>query len=137
MIDIKVVKYQIFEQAERAYPDECCGALFGQALDGVKVISEIFPIVNAREAGERRRRFAIEPDEVMKAERAAAGKGLEVLGFYHSHPDHPAKPSAYDLEHALPAWSYPIVSVGSGRALEITSWLLSDDRERFSEEAIV
>ena len=137
MIDLKAVKPQIFGQAERIYPHECCGALFGQTLDGLKVVSEIFPLANAREPGEQYHRFVIEPDEVMKAERAAAKNGLAVLGFYHSHPDHPAKPSDYDREHALPVWSYPIVSVVSGRALEITSWLLSDDRERFSEEAII
>ena len=137
MIDLRSVKTHIFEQAERAYPSECCGALFGRALDGVKAVSEIFPLTNAREPGERHHRFVIEPDEVMKAERAAAKKGLEVLGFYHSHPDHPAQPSDYDREHALPVWSYPIVSVVSGRATEIMSWLLSDDRERFSEEAII
>lgn len=137
MIDIRIVKLKIFGEAERAYPDECCGALFGRILDGVKIISEIFPLTNAREPGARRHRFVIEPDEVMKAERAAAKKGLAVLGFYHSHPDHPAQPSDYDREHALPVWSYPIVSVASGRAMEITSWILSDDRENFREEVIV
>jgi proteasome lid subunit RPN8/RPN11 len=137
MIDLTVVNSEICEEAERAYPDECCGALFGQVLDGVKIISGIFPLANAREPGERHHRFVIEPDDVMKAERAAAKKGLEVLGFYHSHPDHPARPSAYDREHALPVWSYPIVSVVSGRAKGIMSWLLSDDRERFREEVIV
>jgi len=136
MIDLRGVQFEIFGQAERVYPDECCGALFGRVLDNVKIISEIFPLANAREPEARRRRFVIEPDEVMKAERAAAKKGLEVLGFYHSHPDHPAKPSAYDREHALPVWSYPIVSVVSGRAVEMTSWLLADDRESFREEVI-
>jgi len=137
MIDLAPVKSQIFGQAERAYPDECCGALFGLILGELKTVSEIFPLTNAREAEARHHRFVIEADEVMKAERAAAKKGLAVLGFYHSHPDHPARPSAYDREHALPVWSYPIVSVVSGRAVEMTSWLLLDDRERFSEEVIV
>ena len=137
MIDIKAVKSRIFEQAEQAYPNECCGALFGRILDGVKIISGIFPITNAREPGEQYHRFVIEPGDVMRAEREAAKKGLDVLGFYHSHPDHPAKPSDYDREHALPVWSYPIVSVMSGKAMEITSWRLADDREKFSEEKII
>jgi proteasome lid subunit RPN8/RPN11 len=94
-------------------------------------------VANAREPGAQYHRFVIWPEDVMKAERAATKKGLEVLGFYHSHPDHPAKPSDYDREHALPAWSYPIVSVVSGRAVEIMSWVLSDDRERFGDEVIV
>lgn len=137
MIDIKAVKPQIFEHAARTYPNECCGALFGLIINDIKIISEIFPIENAREAGEQYHRFVIGADGVMKAERAAAKKGLDVLGFYHSHPDCPAKPSDYDREHALPVWSYPIVSVISGKPAEITSWLLSDDREYFSEEAII
>ena len=137
MIDLRSVKLKIFGEAEGAYPDECCGALFGRITGEVKIISEIFPLANAREPDARGRRFAIEADEVMKAERAAAKKGLAVLGFYHSHPDHPAQPSDYDREHALPVWSYPIVSVVSGRATEMTSWLLSDDRENFREEVIV
>ena len=136
MIDIKAVSAQIIEHAEQTYPDECCGALLGLEADGVKTVCEILPITNAREQAEQYHRFTIEPDDVMKAERTAMKKGLDVLGFYHSHPDHPAKPSDYDREHALPVWSYPIVSVLSGKAAEIKCWLLSDDREIFNEEAI-
>jgi proteasome lid subunit RPN8/RPN11 len=73
----------------------------------------------------------------MRAERTAARKGLDVLGFYHSHPDHFAEPSDYDREHALPNWSYPIVSVQKGKAAEIRSWLLSDTRESYIEEVIL
>jgi len=87
VIDLRSVKLKIFGEAEGAYPDECCGALFGRITGEVKIISEIFPLANAREPDARGRRFAIEADEVMKAERAAAKKGLAVLGFYHSQRD--------------------------------------------------
>jgi len=93
-------------------------------------------IDNSSENEEQYHRFLITPEEMFKAERIARAEKLEIIGFYHSHPDHPSKPSDYDREHALPVWSYLIVSVVSGKAAEIMSWLLADDRERFSEEKI-
>ncbi|MDR1944496.1 MAG: M67 family metallopeptidase [Synergistaceae bacterium] len=126
------VKLAINAEGEWFYPDECCGVLFGGVdREGNRTVTEILPISNARETEERRRRFVIEADDFMRAESEARGKGLDVLGFYHSHPDHPAEPSAYDLEHALPFYSYAIVSVKGGTASELTVWELEGDRSKF------
>jgi len=92
------------------YPYECCGLLLGRfEKDGGKVVLETYPISNAREESAKRNRFLIQPEELLKGERYARSRKLEVVGFYHSHPDSPAVPSQYDLEHAWPTYSYIIV----------------------------
>lgn len=95
------------------------------------------PISNAREESAKRNRFLITPQELMRGERYARSRQLDIIGFYHSHPDHPAVPSGYDLDHALPVYSYVIVSVAQGRAGEVQSWELEADRSRFNPESIV
>jgi proteasome lid subunit RPN8/RPN11 len=114
------------------YPDECCGALIGRESDRVV---EAFALSNTT-SGERRRRFLIGPDEYRVSEARATELGASLLGFYHSHPDHPAVPSAFDLEHAWPNLSYVIVSVQAGRAEDVRSWKLRGDRSGFDEEAL-
>ncbi len=129
---------EIGAHGERDYPYECCGLLLGRfAEDGAKICAEIYPISNAREEAAKRNRFLIRPEELMRGEKEAAAKGLEVVGFYHSHPDDRAVPSQYDLEHAWPAYSYIVVAVGSGRAEDLRSWEMETDRSRFNEEKIV
>ncbi|MFP3153065.1 M67 family metallopeptidase [Lachnospiraceae bacterium ZAX-1] len=124
-------------EGEKAYPNECCGILLGELeKDNVRRIEELIPIINAREQEEQYHRFRIEPDDFMKAEQKARKQGMEVLGFYHSHPDHPAKPSEYDREYALPFYAYPILEVSNGKALAFHSWELSKDRLKFLEETI-
>jgi proteasome lid subunit RPN8/RPN11 len=124
-------------EGEAAYPDECCGILLGRlSEDGRKIAEAVMPIVNAREAEERYHRFRIEPEDLMRAEKEARKQGRDVLGFYHSHPDHPARPSDYDREYALPFYSYIIVAVEGGRAGDFTSWELAADRSVFLEEDI-
>lgn len=129
------------------YPDECCGALIGQesrlagATDlpsgrGGSRVVEAFALPNTT-SGERRRRFLIGPEEYRAADARASETGSDVIGFYHSHPDHPAIPSAFDLEHAWPNLSYVIVSVRAGRPEEARSWRLRGDRSAFDEEALV
>jgi len=113
------------------FPHECCGALLGR--DGAVV--EAFALPNTTSEGPRRR-FLVRPDDYRAAERRAGEAGLELLGFYHSHPDHPAAPSQYDLDHAWPSFSYIIVSVLAGRDDRLTSWRLRDDRSAFDEEAV-
>lgn len=103
----------------------------------MKVCSEIYPISNAREEEAKRNRFLIRPEELMRGEKEAAGKSLDVVGFYHSHPDHPAVPSQYDLEHAWPLYSYIVVAIDSGRAEDLRSWEMQTDRSRFNEEEIL
>ncbi len=113
------------------YPHECCGAILGR--DGVA--TEACPLPNTTEEGPRRR-FLVRPDDYRAAEERASRHGLALLGFYHSHPDHPARPSQYDLDHAWPVFAYVILSVAGGAPREMTAWRLSDDRERFEEEIL-
>lgn len=129
---------EIAAHGERDYPHECCGLLLGIfGADGTKLVVEMYPISNAREEEAKRNRFLIRPEELVRGERYAETKGLEVVGFYHSHPDHPAVPSQYDLEHAWPMFSYIVVSVGAGAARELRSWEMESDRSRFNEEEIL
>ena len=113
------------------YPNECCGALYGKA----GVVTATFALPNTTEEGPRRR-FMVRPDDYRNAEKKASELGADLLGFYHSHPDHPARPSQYDLDHAWPFFSYIIVSVREGQPELMTSWLLKDDRSVFDEEAL-
>jgi proteasome lid subunit RPN8/RPN11 len=128
---------EIAAHGERDYPYECCGLLLGDfAEGGTKAVSELYPISNAREEAAKRNRFLIRPEELMRGERHAQAKGLEVVGFYHSHPDHPAVPSQYDLEHAWPVYSYIVVSISDGAAGDLRSWEMKPDRSQFVEEEI-
>jgi proteasome lid subunit RPN8/RPN11 len=138
MIQLSAIhRSEIAAHGEADYPYECCGLLLGSfTADGVKVISETYPISNAREDQAKRNRFLIRPEELMQGERSAAAHGLDVVGFYHSHPDHPAVPSHYDLEHAWPLYSYIVVSVKAGAAQDLRSWEMQADRSRFNEEEI-
>jgi proteasome lid subunit RPN8/RPN11 len=126
---------EIRREGEKSYPNECCGALYGKIGEsGEKIAEFITPMLNAREEGEQYHRFRIDPDDYLKAELFAAENGLDLLGFYHSHPDHPANPSEYDRVHALPFHSYVIAAVSAGIAGEVTSWELSSDRTHFIKE---
>jgi len=129
---------QIAAHGERDYPYECCGLLLGRfGEDGQKVATETYLISNAREETAKRNRFLITPEELLHGERYATLKGLDVIGFYHSHPDHPAAPSEYDRDHAWPVFSYVIVSIMNAKANGITSWTLKPDRSSFDQEEIV
>jgi proteasome lid subunit RPN8/RPN11 len=114
-----------------AYPHECCGALIGRA----GVVTSAYALPNTTEEGPRRR-FLVRPSDYREAERRASERGAELLGFYHSHPDHPAQPSQYDLDHAWPFFSYVIISVRAGVPGDVTSWRLRDDRSAFDEEQV-
>jgi proteasome lid subunit RPN8/RPN11 len=128
---------RIRQEGERAYPNECCGFLLGpSATAGEKQADMVRAVENAWEAGERYHRFVITPEDFMRAEREARQQEREIVGIYHSHPDHPARPSDYDKEHALPFYSYLILAVQAGTAGELTSWELHSDRNQFMEEDI-
>ena len=120
----------------RDYPYECCGLMLGRFGPDGKVVSETYPISNARDESAKRNRFLITPEELMRGERYARGRDLEVVGFYHSHPDSPAVPSQYDLEHAWPTYSYIIVSTRANEATDLFSWEQEPDRSRFNQEEI-
>jgi proteasome lid subunit RPN8/RPN11 len=129
---------QIRRHGESDYPHECCGLLIGSFdPSGRKVALEIFPIGNAREDAAKRNRFLIAPEDLMRGEKHARQRERDVVGFYHSHPDHPAVPSAFDLEHAWPVYSYVIVSVRDGRAEDLFSYELRSDRSRFDAEELL
>ena len=112
--------------AAEAYPHECCGALI--ARDGA--IVEAFPLPNTTAEGARRR-FLVGPLDYRLSEARARELEGELAGFYHSHPDHPARPSAHDLEHAWPNLTYVIIAVSNGTPGEATAWRLRDDRSAF------
>lgn len=131
----KVVE-AITAHAERDYPHECGGMLIGKFEDGKKTVFETFPLQNAREEEARHNRVLILPTDVLKAERYARENKLDVVGYYHSHPEDKGVPSQYDLDHALPVWSYVIASVISGKVVDIFSWEMENDRSRFNQEEI-
>ena len=118
----------IRNHGQETFPHECCGALIGRAAG----VESVVPLPNTTEEGPRRR-FLVRPSDYREAERRATERGGELLGFYHSHPDHPARPSQYDLDHARPTFAYVIVSVMSGIARDMTVWFLKEDRSSFDE----
>ena len=128
---------QIRREGEISYPHECCGLLLGQLVKGEKVIIETYAVKNAREDAAKYNRFLISPDAVREADQYARGKKLDVLGFYHSHPNAEARPSQFDLEHAWPFYSYIIVSVKDRHAVDLTCWKMQDDRSLFLPEELV
>ncbi len=124
---------EIRRQGERAYPGECCGILAGRP-GNAKDVLRLVPVTNRRT--DNPHRYLIAPDDLRRTEAELRPSGLEVLGCYHSHPDHPAAPSAFDTEQAWPWYSYIIVRVDRGRAAELTSWVLDDDRSTMHPESI-
>jgi len=118
----------IRRHGEETYPHECCGALIGA---GNRVTATV-ALPNTTEEGPRRR-FMVRPSDYRVAEQKASELGGELLGFYHSHPDHPARPSQYDLDHAWPTFAYIIVAVAAGKSEAMTVWYLKEDRSSFEE----
>lgn len=131
----KDIEKIIFEHASETYPNECCGFLFGQDREGdIREIGEAVPVRNSRD-GAQQQRFEILPEDYMKAEQYARDHQVSFIGIYHSHPDHPAIPSDYDLQHALPFFSYIIISLSKEKMLDFRSWILDEDF-KFTEEEI-
>jgi len=142
------VAQRIRRHGVETFPYECCGALLGRdsvafensaqdvtRSEAAREVLELFPLVNRRDDSPHNR-FAVTAEDVRDAEKAATAQGFEVIGWYHSHPDHPARPSDFDREHAWPWYSYVIVSVMAGKAADMTSWRLNDDRQNYSPEGI-
>ena len=117
------------------YPHECCGAILGRDENGSREAHVLLPLANRREDSPRNR-FEVTPEDVQLAEKTARDQNLELIGWYHSHPDAPARPSEFDREHAWPWYSYIIVSVQSGMPRDMNSWRLQDDRAAYDVEAI-
>lgn len=147
-------KQEIEAHGSAGYPDEVCGFLIGTATGDTRTVVRVTPLENDWEAlaaagvldgepefvGESsRRRFYIAPDAYDQTEREARREGLGIVGFYHSHPDHPARPSQHDLAQAqkiFPGYSYVIVAIHGGRAVDLTSWVLRDDYSQFDGEVV-
>jgi proteasome lid subunit RPN8/RPN11 len=142
----------IQQHGARDYPSECCGVLLGKTDGGEKEVTEVVPLKNLRHDPARaqellpvddlnretdRNRFLVDPLEQLRVEKGARARGLEVLGYYHSHPDHPARPSQYDREHAWPWYAYLILSVEKGTAKELTCWVLAEDQLDFEADKVI
>ena len=125
------VDQAIRAHGQETYPHECCGALVGRD----DRVTAVVALPNTTEEGPRRR-FMVRPSDYQLAERRATELGGELLGFYHSHPDHPARPSQYDLDHAWPTFAYIIVAVAAAAAGDVTVWYLKDDRSSFEEGSL-
>jgi proteasome lid subunit RPN8/RPN11 len=123
---------------EAAYPNEGAGLLLGEANGEGKHVRGILPLTNRWEGAEhaKRHRFLLTPQDMLHGEQEAAKRGLDVIGIFHSHPDHPAQPSGFDRDWALPWYSYLITTVEKSRAGVTRSWRLKDDRSAYDEEEI-
>ena len=127
---------QIHAHGEAAYPEEGAGFLLGSDDGKQRHVAQIFVTENAREDEARHNRYLVTPQEYLQAEIAAEMLGLSLIGVFHSHPDHPNRPSEFDREWAQPFFSYIITSVNEGKAVESRSWRLAEDRSEFEEEEI-
>ena len=124
-----------------AYPNECCGVLIGRDVTGAdgqphRVVDRVEPLTNSFEKHEQHHRFKLDGLEYAAVEKRVSLEGKLVLGFYHSHPDHPARPSQYDLDHAWPFYSYVIVQIIQRRPGALTSWVLDEDKNEFAAQEI-
>jgi proteasome lid subunit RPN8/RPN11 len=129
---------QLQQHVEGTYPYEGGGWLIGRVDDlGRKVVTEIKPIENQRAVEDQHNRILITDQMYREGEAYADNKDLLLIGFFHSHPDHPARPSEFDRDHALPWWSYLIISVEQGKSADVLSWELREDRSGFNAEEIV
>lgn len=128
---------QIDREGSNIYPNECCGIMYGRDTAQGRLVEKLEAVANVFDEAERYHRFSISPKQLMDAEKKAGDAGQLVLGFYHSHPDHPARPSETDRQHAWPFYSYIIVAISKGSPVDMTSWLLDEATETFSRQDIV
>jgi proteasome lid subunit RPN8/RPN11 len=126
---------RIGAEGRAAYPSECCGFLLGEWARDAKHVRDVRPVENAR-TDSPHNRYLIPPEVFLRVEKEARERALEVVGFYHSHPDVEARPSAFDRDHAWSGYSYVIVSVRGGVPRESRSWELKPDRTAFDEEGL-
>jgi proteasome lid subunit RPN8/RPN11 len=128
--------HQIHDHGEAAYPEEGAGLLLGCSNGNSRVVKAILTLTNAREDSARHNRYLLTAQDMLRGEQEAMRLGLDIIGVFHSHPDHPNRPSEFDREWAMPWFSYLITSVHQGKASETHAWRLSDDRDGFVEETI-
>jgi len=122
---------------EETYPHECCGVLLGRTDDeGARIVTTTARCGNTR-TDSAHNRYNIDPRELVRIQREGRERGEDIIGFYHSHPDHPAVPSQYDREHGLPFFHYIVLAVAAGSPGEIASFVLSEDRGVFEREEVL
>lgn len=127
---------QIHDHGAAAYPEEGAGLMLGQANGNTRVVRTILGLNNAREDSARHNRYLLTAQDMLAGEQEATRLGLDIVGVFHSHPDHPDQPSEFDREWALPWFSYLITRVDQGKAISSRSWRLTDGRDEFGEELI-
>jgi proteasome lid subunit RPN8/RPN11 len=143
----------IAHQATTQYPQECCGLILGKIDHQNRITHQIWPTANSWTIASDldfldenqppsphspRDRFAIDPRDLLTAQRSARDRHLTIIGIYHSHPDHPAVPSERDRQQAWSGYSYLILSVEQGQVVDRRSWQLDDrDPPQFQSEPIV
>jgi proteasome lid subunit RPN8/RPN11 len=125
---------EIAAHATSTYPEECCGFLIGSESGGYRV-SAVLRAKNVAPAP-RTSRYTIDPLAIVGAEKRAASEGMMVIGYYHSHPDHPSVPSEFDRSHAWPSYSYLILRVMRGVPAGFRSWRLEQEGRRFLQEVV-
>ncbi len=125
---------RVVQHLVAAYPNEGCGLLLGRDNSAGRSVIDVQPLANVRPADEQRNRFDIDSTALLAAEKAAADRGLAIVGFFHSHPDAEARPSDFDLRHAWPFYSYVITAVHQGAAGRTTSWVLDEAAGCFDEQ---
>lgn len=140
-VPMLVMPLEVYEEIQRqgceSYPNECCGILVGAATGG-RVIERIVPMANVFDPVERYHRFTIDPLTMARVDEEASAAGKAVIGFYHSHPDHPARPSEYDRTH-VPPWnfySHVIVAIEKGKPAAMTAWVFNEESEQFDEQGV-
>jgi proteasome lid subunit RPN8/RPN11 len=133
---LPAVLERIQSQGEAAYPEEGAGLMLGEISQDLRQVTEILTLPNVREDTARHNRYLLSPEDYLKGEAEASRLSLDVLGVFHSHPDHPNQPSEFDRQWAWPNFSYLITSVMMGKALDSRAWRLTEDRAKFIEEEI-
>lgn len=128
---------QIYEHGEESYPEEGAGFLLGSVDGERRQVTNLYITENSREDEARHNRYLVTPEDYLRAETTADSLGQSLIGVFHSHPDHPNRPSEFDREWAQPFFSYLITSINEGKATGSRSWRLSEDRSKFEEEEII
>ncbi|MBU1702551.1 MAG: M67 family metallopeptidase [Candidatus Eisenbacteria bacterium] len=126
----------IQRRGRRAYPMECCGFLLGIFDGNVRRVHATWEAENIQKGEAAGRRYTISPESLFHCDQKARREGMEILGVYHSHPDHPAEPSEFDAQHAVADWSYLIVQISAKRTGSVTAWRPRNDRAGFDPEDI-
>ncbi|MFV1860047.1 MAG: M67 family metallopeptidase [Anaerolineales bacterium] len=127
---------EIRGHGEKLYPEEGAGLILGSTEGEHRAARRVLPMPNHFNSGERNRRYLLDPQEILQAEELAEQLGLEVIGIFHSHPDHPPAPSQYDLDWAVPWYVYLITRVEQGGASESRAWRMLEDHTRMVEEVL-